>query len=133
MSRILVADVDAQTRLGIKLLLEHKGYRVDEAASGDEALMKLGIRTFDLIFLELAMLAADGQIVMRQLSPRLLEYTHVVLMTDGTKAEDTMKAYAMGATYSLTKPVQVKRIRDITDYLIGDIPEDQKRHLSTRL
>lgn len=64
MNRVPIADSDAQTRLGIKLLLRRQNLDVDEARNGDEALLKLGIREYRVIFLASAMMTSAGQTVM---------------------------------------------------------------------
>ena len=133
MKRILVADSDGQTRLGMKLFLKRKGYEVEEAINAEEALLKLRIRTYALAFLDPDMSIPAGPKVLTQLPPELFDATPVVVIASEKKDNDVMKAYAMGAAYYLKKPVSVDRILDITEYLTGDIHAQKKRELSARL
>ena len=46
---ILVVDDDVAIRRLMKMVLEREGYRVEQAADGLEAVLKLGLSDFDVI------------------------------------------------------------------------------------
>ena len=57
---ILVVDDDVAIRRLMKMVLEREGYRVEQAADGLEAVLKLGLSDFDVIVLDLMMPNLDG-------------------------------------------------------------------------
>lgn len=58
--QILVVDDDPAIRRLMSMVLERKGYRVDCAADGIEAVLKLGVAEYDAIVLDLMMPNLDG-------------------------------------------------------------------------
>ena len=56
----LVVDDDAAIRRLVKMVLDREGYRVEVAADGVEAVLKLGLGEFDVIILDLMMPLLDG-------------------------------------------------------------------------
>lgn len=59
-SSILVVEDDTAIRRLVKSVLEREGYRVDIAADGVEAVLKLGVVEYDVIVLDLMMPNLDG-------------------------------------------------------------------------
>ena len=57
---ILVVEDDLAIRRLLRMVLARKGYRVEEAADGIEAVLKLGVREYDVIILDLMMPHLDG-------------------------------------------------------------------------
>lgn len=57
---ILVVEDDASIRRLVRSVLERAGYKVDVAADGLEAVLKLGVVDFDVILLDLMMPNLDG-------------------------------------------------------------------------
>lgn len=57
---VLVVEDDPAIRRLVRMVLERQGYRVDVAADGLEAVLKLGISEFDVIVLDLMMPNLDG-------------------------------------------------------------------------
>lgn len=130
---VLVADDDPRLLHTLRHLLESRGYRVEEAHDGDEALRRLQTDQFALVFLSLTMPKLSGDEVIRRLSPSFMEGTPVVLLTGECNDQDVMRGYAMGAAYCLVKPVNNEKVIDIADYLIGDGRKDDKDALRARL
>lgn len=65
--RVLVVDDEAPVREILATTVERLGYRVDEAADGQEALDKVAERSYDYVFLDLRMPRVDGITVLRRL------------------------------------------------------------------
>lgn len=57
---ILVVEDDLSIRRLVKMVLQREGYRVEQAADGVEAVLKLGLADFDVIILDLMMPNLDG-------------------------------------------------------------------------
>jgi CheY-like chemotaxis protein len=57
---ILVVEDDPAIRRLVTMVLQRQGYGVDVAADGLEAVLKLGIREYDVIVLDLMMPNLDG-------------------------------------------------------------------------
>ena len=57
---ILVVEDDPAIRRLVKMVLVREGYEVDSAADGVEAVLKLGIKQYDVIILDLMMPNLDG-------------------------------------------------------------------------
>ena len=57
---ILIVEDDAAIRRLVRMVLERIGYKVDVAADGVEAVLKMGLVEFDVIVLDLMMPNLDG-------------------------------------------------------------------------
>jgi CheY-like chemotaxis protein len=57
---ILVVEDDPAIRRLVRMVLERRGFKVDTATDGIEAVLKLGIVDFDVIVLDLMMPNLDG-------------------------------------------------------------------------
>ena len=57
---VLVVEDDAAIRRLVTMVLQRQGYRVDTAADGLEAVLKLGVCDYDVIVLDLMMPHLDG-------------------------------------------------------------------------
>ena len=108
-ARILVVDDEPTTRSAITRALALMGYRVDEAASGSQALAKLGLTPYDLMLLDLRMPGMDGVEVMKwveEAQPGLL----VIVLTAYASLESAIEAVRAGAANYLLKPCSIRDI-----------------------
>src|SRR5947199_9139688 len=78
---VLVVDDEAAIRDSLHMILESEGYRVEEAASGSQALSKVAERAPDAIVLDIKMPEMDG-LEFRK-APRERGYEMPVLMLRG--------------------------------------------------
>ena len=76
MNSILVVDDDQSMREFLEILLTREGYKVNLAASGEEACRIIGREAFDLVISDIRMKDVDGIEVLRktkQISPETME------------------------------------------------------------
>lgn len=118
---ILIVDDDASIRKLIATTLEDvSGYRLEEAADGEEAMLRALDTEPEIVFLDIEMPRVDGIETCRRLraEPTLADATIVVLTGDsGERAERS--AQAAGADLFLTKPFSPLHLLQLVDE-IGD-------------
>lgn len=108
-ARLLLVEDDALLRQAFRLLLEDRGYRVDEAGLASEAIEKATSAPPDLILLDLGLPDAPGLDVAREL--RKLEPTRdtpIIALTGRVGAEEKEECLRAGCTSYLTKPIDPK-------------------------
>ena len=64
---IMVVDDDADFRAGLRMALEMKGYQVDEADNGEQALAKLAEKPPLLVLLDLQMPVMNGREMLQRM------------------------------------------------------------------
>jgi CheY-like chemotaxis protein len=67
---ILVVEDDPAIRRLVRMVLERRGYRVETATDGIEAVLKLGLSDYDAIVLDLMMPNLDGFALMDTFSKK---------------------------------------------------------------
>lgn len=104
--RILIVDDDFETLRMVGLMLQHQGYEIIAANSGEQALSMAGAEQPDLIILDIMMPNMDGYEVARQLraNPQT-ENIPLLMFTAKTQVDDKIAGYNAGADDYLTKPV----------------------------
>ncbi|HHS12638.1 MAG TPA: sigma-54-dependent Fis family transcriptional regulator [bacterium] len=114
MSDILLVDDEKSVRLTISLFLKKKGYSVEEAANGDEALEKLKTRSFDLVITDLKMKPINGMEVLQQ-TKKLNPMMEVLVMTAFGTVESGVEAMRLGAYDYIQKPFEKDEFLMIVD------------------
>ncbi len=102
-AKVLIVDDEPVTRETIGDVLEAKGYIVDKAGSGDEALKKVKEGGFEVALVDLKMPGMDGISAykeMRKIDPNL----RIVLMTAYSLESWVVLALKLGADGVLYKP-----------------------------
>ncbi len=106
---ILVVDDDNYIRLFLKETLEGKGYRVELAEDGEEALAKIKSSPPDLVLTDLKMPGKDGLELLKDIN-QLDEPIGVIIITAYGTVETAVKAMKDGAFDYLTKPFSITEI-----------------------
>jgi two-component system, OmpR family, KDP operon response regulator KdpE len=101
-SHILVVDDDPQIRRVMRVTLIAQGYEVNEARSGEEALVRLHDHRYDLVLLDINLPGASGLEVCREL--RSLSDAAIVMLTVRDSERDKIEALDAGADDFVTKP-----------------------------
>jgi len=103
MATVLLVDDEKSVRSTLSLFLQKAGYKVEEAASGPEAMEKFKTKFFDLIITDLKMKPMDGLEVLR-LSKEVSPITEVIVMTAYGTVETGVEAMRLGAYDYIQKP-----------------------------
>jgi CheY-like chemotaxis protein len=107
--RILIVDDDAGMAETLGDILEAKGYEVEIASGGLQALALVQARQHDVIFLDIKMPQMNGVEVLRRVRVMRPE-TVVVMMTAYALPELMAEAERLGALAILSKPLPLDRI-----------------------
>jgi len=105
-SRILIVDDDPAQRLLARTVLDDLGLIMDEAEDGVAALERFNEQPAELILLDVSMPRMDGFAVCKQL--RALpegDDICIVMVTGSEDPASIEKAYRLGATDFITKPI----------------------------
>jgi two-component system KDP operon response regulator KdpE len=99
---VLIIDDEVQIRRLLRVTLEASGYRVFEAATGQEGLVEAAQRRPDVIVLDLGLPDMDGAAVLRRL--REWSQAPVLVLSVREGEEDKVAALDNGADDYMTKP-----------------------------
>jgi CheY-like chemotaxis protein len=104
MRTILVVEDDARARKNISAFLGEKGYEIDEANDGVEALDKLNLRRFDLVLSDIVMPRMDGLALIEHVCSSWPQ-THIIAMTAYFQSAADRQFLVPGAEDFIRKPI----------------------------
>lgn len=109
---VLVVEDDASIRRLVKMVLQREGYRVEVAADGVEAVLKLGLADYDVIVLDLMMPNLDGFAFMSTLAEHAPERLKRVIVTSAA-SPGVIKERLRGQPFDLLpKPFDIDQLSD---------------------
>ena len=109
---ILIADDDQSTRILLRLILKKDGYQVIEVENGRECLSAWQEHQPDMILLDAMMPIMDGFECCQQLNEVAHNLDIPVLMITGLNDKESVdRAFAVGATDYITKPIHPPVLR----------------------
>ncbi len=114
MINILVVDDEEPFRRLLKKELTRKGYSVEVASDGSEALLVLGERPFDVILLDIVMPGIDGITLMKKLKEDS-GAPAIIALTGKATVETAVEAMKNGAYDYLTKPYKLDELAIVID------------------
>lgn len=106
--RILVVDDDLQMRRALRASLIAHGHEVIEAASGEEALLKLDAEPCDFVLLDLNMPGVGGMRACRTIRTR--SEVPIIVVSIRNSEQDKVAALHAGADDYVTKPFGVPEL-----------------------
>ncbi|HEY4181876.1 MAG TPA: sigma-54 dependent transcriptional regulator [Kofleriaceae bacterium] len=115
-ARILVADDEQNLRRVLVALLRRDGHDIVQAASGLEAIERLG--DVDVVITDLRMPGADGMEVLRTASKNF-PHIPVIMITAYGSVGQAVEAIKAGAFDYIEKPFEQDTIKTIIDKAIG--------------
>lgn len=108
-TRILVVDDDPKIRTVVRRGLAYEGYRVVEAASGEEGLEKAREHLPDLVILDVMMPGIDGLEVTRRLRSAGDEVA-ILMLTARDEVKERVEGLETGADDYLVKPFNFEEL-----------------------
>jgi two-component system response regulator GlrR len=125
--RILLVDDDAKLARVLALRLESEGYDVVAAASGEEALARLGEARPGFVLADLRMPGMDGIELLARIQERYPGLPVALISAQGD-IPDAVRATHAGAVDFLTKPVDRERLLDVVRRHVGahEAPGEEK-------
>ena len=112
MRTLLVADDNRVSRELARDILEGAGYRVEEAANGEEALTRIRDARPDLVLLDVAMPLKDGYAVLAEVrnDPSFAGLPVMAVTANGMQP-DRERMRAAGFDSYLIKPISIAELR----------------------
>ncbi len=107
-THLLVVDDHHDTCLGMKMLLERRGYRITLAHTADQAVQKAHDEKFDLLISDIGLPDRSGYELMKEL--RATRSLRGIALSGFGMENDINKARAAGFSEHLTKPVNFERL-----------------------
>jgi DNA-binding response OmpR family regulator len=108
---VLVADDDAWILRMVATVLEKRGYSVESAVDGDDAMARALARTPDLLITDVMMPKMDGWALVRNLRARVeLAMLPVIFLTALSSEDDRIRGFRLGADDYVTKPFRFEEL-----------------------
>ena len=108
---VLVVEDEAALATMLRYNLEKSGFRVEEAADGQEALTRIAETTPDLVLLDWMLPAMSGLEVCRQIRRRpATRDLPVIMVTARTEDQDAVRGLNTGADDYITKPFSTEAL-----------------------
>jgi len=103
-ARILIIDDDENVRKALGMVLESKGYEVDTAREGKEAIKKSKERFYNLALVDIRLPDMDGVdllTAMKDTTPKMVK----IIVTGYPSLENAVEAVNKGADGYIVKPI----------------------------
>ena len=117
-TKILVVDDDQSITEVLKVILEARGYEVDTASTGKEAIEKSKEKIYNLAILDIRLPDMEGTKLlkaMRETTPKMVK----IMLTGYTQLQNAIDALNDGASAYFIKPVDpAKLIKTIEEKLL---------------
>src|SRR5215471_5290517 len=114
MKHVLLVEDEAPLREALAEQLADRGYAVEQAESGEEALAKLADFAFDVIITDLRLPGVDGSAVVDAAVDRYPDIVAIVVTGYGT-VKDAVEAIKRGAWDFVSKPFQIDELLHVLD------------------
>ena len=108
--QVLVVDDDPAIRRLMTMVLERKGFRVDAAADGIEAVLKLGVSEYDAIILDLMMPNLDGFTFIETLAQNDPARLEKIIITSAASPGVIRERLGDSAPDLLSKPFDIEEL-----------------------
>ena len=115
--RVLLVDDHYDTCLGMKRMLERRGYQVTVAHSAEQAMQKVRTEEFDLLISDIGLPDRSGYDLMREV--RLSNHLPGIALSGFGSEQDVNQARDAGFAEHLTKPINFERLEKTIQSLLS--------------
>jgi len=124
---VLVVDDDRPLRTLCRASLEEAGFRVLEAADGEQALASVRDEPPDLILLDIMMPGISGwEVTSALLADRSTDQIPIVFMSARTEVADRMRAFDLGARNYVMKPFDPRGLAETVAKTLDEIDRGER-------
>ena len=109
MADILIIDDEKAIRKTLTEILSFEGYKIDEAADGEEGVKKFKEKTFDLVLCDIKMPKLDG-IEFLQKAGEINPDVPIIMISGHGNIETAVEAVKKGAYDYISKPPDLNRL-----------------------
>jgi DNA-binding NtrC family response regulator len=118
MAHILIVDDEERMRHLLSIILSRRGYHVEQAGDGVEALEMIAAKPFDMIITDIKMPRLDGIGLLKRVMEMEIP-APVVFITAFATVESAVEAMRQGAADYITKPFEEARILLTVERTLG--------------
>jgi signal transduction histidine kinase len=115
--RVLLVDDHYDTCLGMKRMLERRGYQITVAHSAEQAVEKVNTQEFDLLISDIGLPDRSGYDLMREV--RLNKRLPGIALSGFGSEQDVNQAREAGFAEHLTKPINFERLEKTIQSLLS--------------
>jgi CheY-like chemotaxis protein len=115
--RVLLVDDHYDTCLGMKRMLERRGYEITVAHSAEQAAEKVRTQEFDLLISDIGLPDRSGYDLMREV--RLNNRLPGIALSGFGSEQDVNQAREAGFAEHLTKPINFERLEKTIQSLLS--------------
>ena len=109
MPSILIIDDEKSIRKTLNEILSFEGYKIDEAADGEEGLKKFKDKNYDLVLCDIKMPKLDG-IEFLEKAKEINDETPIIIISGHGNIETAVEAVKKGAYDYISKPPDLNRM-----------------------
>lgn len=118
--RILVVEDEDNIAIALNYLLTREGYEQDRIATGAGAVDRIRAERPDLVLLDVMLPEVSGYDICQSVrSDPALADVRILMMTARGSAMERRKGMAMGADGFITKPFELKALREEVRRILG--------------
>ncbi len=112
--RVLIVDNERDHAHVMAEALERVGYHCTTATSGPEGAQRIEESYFDVVITDLVMNEVDGMEILRRAKAKL-DLCEVIMVTGHATVQKAVEAMQQGAANFLEKPLNIGRLRAVTE------------------
>ena len=117
--KILIVEDHPTMREAMRLVLEHEGFEISEAADGATALESIHAAPPDLVFLDLNIPGSSGTTVLKQLKADPATADVRVIIVTATGEEGRSHVMSLGADEYFTKPFSPRALLQTVERVLA--------------